>query len=204
MNQWKIKIFFVIFCFVQSTESKFQYNATNFTYRCDPSYARLETLVSLEKGNVGAMRFTNFKKLRNIFISFATIDPKSSMEFFNQSINVCSLGKNRSNIFIRLFCDYFLGSIPDMANFKCPLDPKTIEIPERSTESFAENVSKYLPSFAKLQGKYLITFKVFTKDRNENIAICEIKEIWSFKFWINKYCRNAWSWKINNFRRNVR
>lgn len=182
MKQWKLNIIFAVFCSIKSVESKFEYNATNFTQRCDPSYARIETLASVEAGNVGAIRFTTFKKLRSIFISFATVDPKTNMEFFNHTINVCSFGKSRSNIFVRLFCDYFLGSIPDMANFKCPLDARTFEIPERSTEIFAESASKYLPSFARLQGRYLITFKIFTKDRNEIIAMCELKEIWSFKF----------------------
>lgn len=182
MNHWQFIMVFAIFCLVHSAESRFEYNSTNFTYRCDQNYASIQILVPSKADNVGALRFTTFRKLRNIFLGFAVVDPKSNLEFFNHSINVCSSGKSRSNIFVTFFSDYFLGSIPDMKDFKCPLIARTVTIPERSTRDFAESASKYLPTFAKTQGKYQVTFKIYTKDRSESIAICEIKETWSFKF----------------------
>lgn len=172
---------FVLIHALRSVNSEFSYHNHNVTYGCDNNYANLSLPPPLKSENVGALRLTTFKKLPNIYLRLIG-SSSNDVTLVDQNVNLCFLENRKTNIFVKLFFDYFFGSIPGFKRFKCPFEAKVYEFPERSITTFANNASRYLPSFVRLQGLLKVTFEISSRFRGENIMMCKIDEIWTFKF----------------------
>lgn len=173
---------FVLFYVLKTVGSDFSYQTRKATYGCDNHYANLYMLPPLKPENdAGILRLVTFKKLPSIHLRIIGTNPRNET-LLDQSVNLCFLENRRTNIFVKLFFDYVFGSIPGFKRYKCPFEVGVYEIPERSTKSFANTASKYLPSFIRIQGVLKVIFEISTRERGESIVMCKINETWTFKF----------------------
>lgn len=172
---------FVLINVLQIVKSEFSYKPYNVTYGCDNTYANLSLPPPLNPKNAGALRLATFKKLPAIYLRLIG-NTGDNVTLLDKTVNLCFLENRKTNIFVKLFFDYFFGSIPGFKRFKCPFEAKVYEIPERSIDAFANSASRYLPSFLRLQGLLRVTFEISTRERGESIVMCKISEVWTYKF----------------------
>lgn len=172
---------FVLIYVLKTTRSEFSFSNHNVTYGCDSNYANLSLPPPLKPENVGALRLTTFKKYPSIYLRLIG-STGNNETLIDQTVNLCFLENRRTNIFVKLFFEYFFGSIPGFKRFKCPFEAKMYEIPERSVTTFANSASRYLPSFVRMQGLLKVVFEISARYRGETVLMCKITEIWTFKF----------------------